>query len=149
MRLESTSSISILGHASRKFGQDGGQHLHPHDLAGGQAHGAGHLLGGALGGADQGLGGDRHGLGVRRQRLGRAGGQKAAGRAGEQRLAAQGAFQGFDVAAHRRLGDAERAGGAGEAARLHHRQERAVEIPVRFTDHAIMYIDRTNLDNSE
>ena len=103
-------------------GQDRRQHLDADDVAGGDPDHAAHRVGLAGGGAHQRLGGGGHGLGVGPQRQRRLGGRKAAGRAGEQRRAELG-LQRLDVAADGRLGQAERARRAGEAALVQHRQQ--------------------------
>ena len=145
-RLDSASSMVTSGWCFVEAGQDRRQHLDADDLAGGQAHHAAHRVGLAGGGAHQRLGGGGHGLGVRAQRQRRLGGPRPPGeRVNSAR--AERRLQRLDVAPDRRLGQAERARRAREAALVEHRQERCGRDPSRACTFMIMYSDRTNSYN--
>jgi hypothetical protein len=120
-----------------EVGQDLGQHLGADDLAGGEADHAARGVPGPGRRADQGAGRPGHGLGVGSKVERGVGGLQALGRAGEQGHA-QAALQFGDLATQGRLGQAQGPGGGRQAALGHHRQEGAVQAPVRIV-HAFMH----------
>ena len=107
------------------------QHFGADDLAGGDAHGAGRIAGAGRG-AQHCAGGGGHRFGVRGDVARRIGRQQAARRADEQRRAQIG-FEFGDLAAERRLGEAERPRRARQAALVENGQKCPVMAPIGFS----------------
>ncbi len=122
-----------------KRGEDRRQHFAADDLARGHADHAPVDRRLRRGGARQSGRGDRHRLSVRRKRQ-RSGRRREAPRRSGEEGEAQRVFQSVDVAPDSRLGDAEPASRAGQAAVPHDLEEGAQFVPGRVpSDHTQMY----------
>ncbi len=129
----------MRGCASRNAARAVGKHLAADHLAGSDAHDAAVVLCLAGSGTLQRVRGAGHGLRMRDQEACAVTGDQTSLRTREERNPER-RLERVDVATHRRLGEAERAGRPGQAALTHHGQKRAVKAPNRAVSYSYKYV---------